>query len=159
MTNPGSPLQDALRRRRRQEHEDACVEVLKGIGLQAARTDFLSFDAAEDLFERYLHRLSEIDEQSRWRSGDRSAADGYLGRIADFIGDTNAIWLALATNEPAAMKVPAAPLLRSASTYLVTRAGDLMLVSADTNDGICVELNYSATGDEYEISAWGVYDS
>jgi hypothetical protein len=80
-----------------------------------------------------------------------------LVRFADSLGARAVVWLALVDSEPAGFEVPADAILRAALTYFVSEAGDLMLTSLDTTDGIRVEFNHVATGDEYEVTAWGAF--
>lgn len=53
------------------------------------------------------------------------------------------------------MELSADVLLRAAMAYFVSAAGDLMLTTRNASNGVCVEFNHLAKGDEYEIVAWG----
>jgi hypothetical protein len=158
MTDAGSALQRLLRKRHYARGAQACVEVLEGLGVTTDEQRVLLLEDVESLWPRYLARLRESSgEARRWTADESEAVQVQLDTISDAVDSLRVVWFATVDSEPVGVEVPAAPLLRAALAYFVTRAGDLMLVSPDAASGICVELNHLATGDEYEVVAWGVF--
>jgi hypothetical protein len=156
--DPLGPLERRLRERRYEKSSRACAEVLEGIGIAAAEQHVVSLDDLESIWPQYLARLRESSGAAEhWSVDESGAVQLRLNRISDALGPLVVVWLAMVDSEPVGVEAPAAPLLRGALAYFVTRAGDLMLATRDAANGICVELNHVATGDEYEVVAWGVF--
>lgn len=146
-----------LRARRYEKATEECAKVLAGIGISAARQRPLPLSESGELWPRYLARLRSRPAALRWPVGERGGVIAHVESIADGVEGMRAVWLALVGLEPVGFEVPAAELLRSAPDYLVSSAGDLMLATESANDGICIELNHLASGDEYEIVTWGAF--
>lgn len=153
-----SPLERRLRERRYEEGSRACADVLAGLGVATAEQRIVPLDELESVWARYLERLREnADAAERWSADERAAVQLWLDKVSDGLGHLTVVWLASVDAEPVGVEVPAAALLRAALAYFVTGAGDLMLTTRNAADGICVEFNHLATGDEYEVVAWGVF--
>lgn len=157
MSDATTPLQAALRLRRQAIHEQACRQVLAGLDVELQPDSVLAIPEVDALFRTYIDRVAGADA-SRWVTDDVSLLQTRLDMLANALEARKAVWIALANNEPAGLVAPVGPLLRSATSYLVTRAGDLMLVSDDAVDGLCVERNYSDGGDYFEVAAWGAFE-
>jgi hypothetical protein len=157
MERPSS-LERRLRERRYEKASRTCAEILEGIGIAASEYDIVSLDDVESIWPRYLTRLREGAESAeRWPAAEREALQDRLDTLADALDGLSVVWLALIDSEPVGVKLSADVLLRAALTLFVSRAGDLMLTTRDGRDGVCVELNHLATGDEYELVAWGAF--
>lgn len=158
MTERSSPLDRRLRKRRYEKASQVCAEILEGIGVIASEYASVSLDDVDSIWPRYLTRLREGAEAAeRWSTTERGVVQNHLDEIADALDGLSVVWLALVDSEPVGVELPAGVLLRAALTYFVSGAGDLMLTTRDTLDGVCVELNHLPTGDEYEVVAWGAF--
>jgi hypothetical protein len=78
-----------------------------------------------------------------------------VDELGDAVGGLPMVWLALVDMEPVGLEVPAEKMLDAALGYFVSPAGDLMLTTHDVADGLCIECNHLALGDEFEIVTWG----
>jgi len=67
------------------------------------------------------------------------------------------VWIVPSDDEPFGVRVPAGPLFEAALDQLVSRASDLMLMSPDVSDGLCIEMNAVPAGIEYELAGWGLF--
>ena len=153
-----SPLERRLRERRYETASHACVAVLEGLGLASSDLRVVALDELELTWSTYLARLRKgSDTAEHWSAAERGAVQLRLDQVSDTLGSLPVVWLALVDGEPVGVEAPSDALLRAALTCLVTGAGDLMLTTRDTADGLCVEFNHLATGDEYEVVAWGVF--
>jgi hypothetical protein len=153
-----SPLERGLRENRYNQAVESCVRVLDGIGVPEERRRVIALDEVAEIWPRYLAKLREGGDGRKHRPADQIV--DVRGQVEDLRGraaDTTLIWLALVNGEPVGVEVPAALLLGAGIDYLVSRASDLMLTSWDVSDGVCLEFNHLATGDEYEIVGWGLF--
>jgi hypothetical protein len=118
----------------------------------------IALDEVEEIWPRYLSRLREGgDGRKRWSTERVAEVRSHVEALRERTYDTTVVWLALVNGEPVGMEVPAGALLHAGLDYLVSPAGDLMMTSPDASDGLCIELNHTATGDEYEIVGWGSF--
>ena len=156
MTDPSTSLEKRLRAARYRKAIQACEAVLDGIGVAGSERRFLALDDVEELWPRYVARLRDGgDSSERWPA---ERVDHVRRRIEELrVGTAGAtvVWLTLVASEPIGVRVPADPLLAASLDYLVSPAADLMLTTPDAKDGLAVERNHLATGDEYEITTWG----
>jgi hypothetical protein len=84
----------------------------------------------------------------RWTSDDAAAVQGRLDRIAD----RPAVWIS--GREDVGVHVSAAPLLRVATSRLVSAEADFILATADGSGGIWLELNDG----RWELATWGAFE-
>ncbi len=151
-----SPLQQRLRLGRYHKATRACAEVLDGIGIAEGDRRFLDLREVEGLWPRYLSRLRDGgDSREQWPLEQTEHVRLRIDELRDAASGVRMVWFALADTEPVGVEVPAAPILAAGFSYLVSPAGDLMLATQDLADGVCIELNHLATGDEYEVVTWG----
>lgn len=158
MTDVRSALQQRLRERRYAKGSQLALAVLESLGVTGVDERVLPLDEVELLWHRYLARMHEMSGQTlRWPATDIDAVRAVIDLTCEAVQTTDAVWFALIDSEPVGIEVPAAHLLRVALTMFVSSAGDLMLVTRDATSGICLELNHLATGDVYEVIAWGLF--
>lgn len=157
MTAPSNNLQQRLRVTRYEKATEASAKVLDRIGVGPTHRRFLELKEIDDLWPGYLARLRDGgDSRERWTSEDVEHVRRRVEGLRDFLAGDPLIWFTLVNGEPVGAEVPAGPVLSAALGYLVSPAGDLMLTSSDLTNGICIEFNHLATGDEYEIVTWGI---
>ena len=134
------------------------LAALRSVGIPADEAAVVPIGELESTWIRYLERLKvEANEPERWRSDQGPAVMERLERTAELIGDKKVLWLPLVSSEPVGIEVRADQMLRSAGAYFVTRANDLMLSTPEAADGLCLELNHLAEGNQYELTIWGTF--
>jgi hypothetical protein len=112
----------------------------------------------DEIWSRYLVRLRDGgDVRKRWPVEQLAEVQRHVDEVREATSGMTVVWLALVNSEPVGVEAPADELLGAGLSYLVSPAGDLMLTTSDVSDGICVERNHLAEGDEYEIVGWGVF--
>lgn len=158
MMDGRSPLERRFRERSYEKGSQAGADILQGLGIASTEHRVVSLDVVEALWPRYLKRLSEYSNAAQhFPVGEGQAVQDRLDRLSDALGSLSAVWLAFVDSEPVGVETSARSLIRVALTYFVTGAGDLMLTTWDAADGLCLELNHLATGDEYEMVVWGAF--
>jgi hypothetical protein len=120
--------------------------------------DFMRLDETVDLSERFIAQLrSGVRDHHVWPLDRPAILEERLQSQADSLEEMDAVWLHKYAAATGAVVVPLEPVLRQALRLFVTRESDLMLCTKGATDGLCVELNQLAQGDEYELSAWGLF--
>lgn len=151
-----SPLERYLRSRRYRMAAEVCAEVLDSIGVPEQQYRVLEISELDVLWPQYLGRLRDGgDERERWPAEQIEDVRRRIGEVREIMLEEVAVWLALMAGDPVGIEVPAAAVIESALDYLVSPAGDLMLATPRGTDGLCIELNHLAMGDEYEMVTWG----
>lgn len=139
---------------------ERCRQVLEGAGVDVRDEDVLPLTEVDRIWPAYIDELrARAGTAERFTAHDNDALQHRLSQIAERVGNGSAVWLALSDSEPVGIEAPAAPLLRAGATYFVSSAADLMLASRSLADGLAVELNHLAAGDEFEIVAWGRFST
>ncbi|HEV7492927.1 hypothetical protein [Baekduia sp.] len=151
-----SELARRLRVNRYRQAADVCLGVLRGLGVDESQTRVLDITDTDEIWPVYLERLRAGGEaRERWSAARADEVGHRVDELRSVAGSVTMVWLALVDSEPIGVEVQAQVLLDAAMSYLVSRAGDLMLATGDVADGVCVERNHLATGDEFEIVTWG----
>jgi hypothetical protein len=151
-------LERRLRAWRYERAFRACAEILQGLGIDVSKADLVPVEELDSIWDRYIVRLRELSHEAlRWPVEDRETVESVLSDIREAVGSRRVVWLPVVDSEPVGVEVRADGVLGAALACFVTRAGDLMLASRDTADGICVELNHFATGDYYDVVTWGFF--
>lgn len=120
--------------------------------------DFMGLDETVHLSEQFIVQLrSGVRDNHVWPLDEPATLEDRLLSQADSSEEMHAVWLHKYAATTGAVIVPLAPVLRQALRLFVTRESDLMLCTTGATDGLCVELNQLAQGDEYELSAWGLF--
>lgn len=158
MTNRQKLISAKTRERQYSAGCDNATQTLVGIGYSKCEFSKLALAETVEIWPRFIGRLRlESKHAVHFDADEANRVRELLERVADETPRVRAIWFSLFNQQPIGIELPAARLLRSSLGYIVTFAGDLMLSSRDAKDGICVEQNHAANGDEYELVSWGCF--
>jgi hypothetical protein len=153
-----SPLERRLRENRYRKAAESSAQILDGLGVSEERRRVVDPNEVDEIWPRYLSRLRDGgDVRRRWPIEQFADVQRHVDEVREATSGMTVVWLALVNSEPVGVEAPADELLVAGLSYLVSPAGDLMLTTRDVSDGICVERNHLAEGDEYEIVGWGVF--
>ncbi len=156
----GDRLNEKLDERRFEAAIGNALDVLSGLAIEASMADVLSRPSSAALWQRYIRQLRDCRPLAlHWPREDEASIASYLTEVARSAGDRESVWLTYSDPVAIGVRVPAQALLSDSLTYFVTRASDLMLSSPDASDGICVELNAMPGRTQFEIKAWGAFET
>ena len=153
-----TPLERLLRAKRYAKAVEACERILDGVGVSEDRRRVLDLSHVDILWPSYVSRLrAGGDTRERWPAGLHEDVLRRIDALRKTASVRTVVWLSLVNAEPVGIEVPADTILGAGLSYLVSPAGDLMLTTRDLAHGVCIELNHTSDGDEYEIVAWGAF--
>lgn len=152
------PIERRLRENRYRTAAESCTRVLDGLGVDEGQRRVLQIDEVDELWPRYLSRLRDGDDASATWPVERFAdVQRHVELVRSATAGMNVVWFAYMDSEPVGIEAPSETLLGAGLSYLVSPAADLMLTTKDVANGICIEQNHLAEGDEYEVVGWGLF--